>query len=110
MDATEAAALHPDLHIAFRNLALATEREKLRALQDAAIQFSSAVAAGEVLKSDAVDALCSAASNHGLYSRYSGVEIEHLLGWVLRAFPACCRTSGGVLARAQAVRSPALLS
>jgi AAA domain len=88
MDATEAAALHPDLHIAFRNLALATEREKLRALQDAAIQFSSAVAAGEVLKSDAVDALCSAASNHGLYSRYSGVEIEHVIGMGVEGIPS----------------------
>jgi hypothetical protein len=88
MNAIEAVALHPELHVALRNLALATEEEKLRALQDAAIRLASSVANGEVLKCDAVDALCDAARNHGLYSRYSAVEIEHVIGMGLESIPS----------------------
>jgi len=80
MNAIEAAALHPELHFALREIALAVEKEKLRALQDGAIRLASSVAIGEVLKCDAVDALCDAARNHGLYSRYRAGEIEHIIG------------------------------
>jgi hypothetical protein len=87
MNALEAAALHPELQAAFRKLALASEEEKLRALQDAAIRLASAVANGEVLKCDAVDALCEAAHNNGLYSRYSAEEVERVIGLGLEGVP-----------------------
>jgi len=87
MNALEAAALHPELQVAFRKLALASEGEKLRALQDAAIRLASPVANGEVLKCDAVDALFDAARNNGLYSRYSAEEIERVIGLGLEGVP-----------------------
>jgi AAA domain len=88
MNALEAAALHPELQAAFRKLALVSEGEKLRALQDAAIGLASAVANGEVLKCDAVDALYDAARNHGLCSRYSAEEIERVIGMGLEGVPS----------------------
>jgi hypothetical protein len=83
-----AAAHHPKFHTALRNVALAAHGDKLRAIQDAAIELAPSVAIGEVLKCDAVDVLCVAARNNGLHSRFKAGDIEHVIGMGLEGIPS----------------------
>jgi putative DNA primase/helicase len=73
-------APHPALVAALRSVALASETNKLRALQDAALHIWPLIVKGEVAKPDAVDTLCQAADNNGLYARYTRGDIEHVIG------------------------------
>jgi putative DNA primase/helicase len=84
----EQLSLHPALILGQRDIALAADSEQLRALQDSAIRVAPLVASGEIPKPDAVDALCDAAKNNGLYARYRAGDIEHVVGMGLSGAPA----------------------
>jgi hypothetical protein len=99
MKAPQAAAHHPAFHAALRTIARAGDGDKLKAVQEAAIQLASVVASGEVLKSDAVEALCDGARSNGLYSKYKARDIEHVISMGLEGIPSLisdtARTHGG---------------
>jgi hypothetical protein len=79
MNVIEAAGRHSVLHAAVRAIALAPE-DKLRAIEDARIRLAPTVGSGELLKCDAIDALCNAARAHGLYSRHRDSDIDYIIG------------------------------
>src|ERR1700730_1574331 len=76
LNATEIAAQHPAFQAAWHKVTLASDADKLRALQEAAIQLAPAIANGEIFKSDATYVLRVAARNGGLDSRFRPGDVE----------------------------------
>jgi hypothetical protein len=80
-------ALHPELIAAKRNVALASD--KLRALQAEALRLSVFV----IPCRDRVDALVDIATANGLFDKFRGDDIEHVIGQGSRGIPALARIS-----------------
>jgi hypothetical protein len=66
LNATETAAQHPALQALWHKVGLWSDADKLRAIQDAAIQLVPAIANGEIFRSDACYVLREDARNIGL--------------------------------------------
>jgi RecA-family ATPase len=78
-------ALHPELIVARRNVALASD--KLRALQDEALRLSVFV----IPLPDRVDALVDIARANGLFDTFRCDDIEHVIGQGSRGIAALPR-------------------
>src|SRR5262249_360177 len=74
-------ALHPELIVARRNVALASD--KLRALQDEALRLSVFV----IPCPDRIDALIDIARANGLFDKFRRDDIEHVIGQGSRGIP-----------------------
>jgi hypothetical protein len=82
-------ALHPELALAKRNIALA--EDKLRALQQEALRLSVFV----IPRTDRVDALMDAARANGLFNQFRCGDIEHVIGQGLRGVATLAWNSKG---------------
>ena len=74
-------ALHPELVLANRNIALAPD--KLHALQNEALRLSVFV----IPLADRLDALIDIATANGLFDKFRRDDIEHVIGQGSRGIP-----------------------
>jgi hypothetical protein len=75
-DTTETVISHLELAVSVRNVAIASDQDRLRVLQAETLRLAALVAGGEIIKNDTVDALVNAATARGTRRD----DTEHIVG------------------------------